>query len=364
MTWGGPSQFLWHLWNHIPMDNVNKTLAVHSLTTLALCYLPGVIAGWLQIFRGTKYSRFPTWLDNWLKMRKQLGLLMLFAASIHVRKTYRIKEIFITISILQACLSVAYMAPRYNDLIYGEPVQVSVHVMEGEGWGVRTESENRTVVKVYGGEKMTWQGECFLMSGVFGFALVVLLGISSLPSVSAVLTWKEFAFIQSGLGWVAMILLCAHDMFYGWKYMDGPSCGIPSSFQVRTYSSWAVNKTLLSVRSLHSISDNSAEAPSCAPSLFNSPHENKSGICAVKKHESCFEIYKKEHEAAKLIRKCVRFSQIKCWYFVDGFSGLRFIDAGCTVHDMLCNQRLVLCYTNENKHYLFCTLHTHCITQG
>jgi len=221
ITWGGwanGGQFLWHLWNHIPMDNVNKTLAVHSLTTLALCYLPGVIAGWLQIYRGTKYSRFPNWLDNWLKMRKQLGLLMLFAASIH------------------ACLSVAYMAPRYNDLIYGEPVKVSVHVMEGGGWGSPgTESDNRTVVKVYGGEKMTWQGECFLMSGVFGFSLVVLLGISSLPSVSASLTWKEFAFIQSGLGWVAMILLCAHDMFYGWKYMDGPSCGIPSSFQYVLY---------------------------------------------------------------------------------------------------------------------------------
>merc|ERR1719189_1065917 len=90
--------------------------------------------------------------------------------------------------------------------------------MEGGGWGgPGTESENRTVVKVYGGEKMTWQGECFLISGVFGFSLVVLLGLSSLPSVSASLTWKEFAFIQSGLGWVAMILLCAHDMFYGWS---------------------------------------------------------------------------------------------------------------------------------------------------
>ena len=54
------------------------------LITLALCYLPGVLAGWLQIIRGTKYSRFPAWLDNWLKMRKQLGLLMFFAASIHV----------------------------------------------------------------------------------------------------------------------------------------------------------------------------------------------------------------------------------------------------------------------------------------
>ena len=87
ITWSSDGSFLWHLWNHIPMDNVNKTLAVHSLLTLALCYLPGVLAAWLQLARGTKYSRFPRWLDNWLKMRKQLGLLMLFAASIHVRAT-------------------------------------------------------------------------------------------------------------------------------------------------------------------------------------------------------------------------------------------------------------------------------------
>ena len=85
ITWSTDGTFLWSLWNHIPMDNMNKTLAVHALITLALCYLPGVLAGWLQIIRGTKYSRFPAWLDNWLKMRKQLGLLMFFAASIHVR---------------------------------------------------------------------------------------------------------------------------------------------------------------------------------------------------------------------------------------------------------------------------------------
>jgi len=217
ITWSTDGRFLWKLWNHIPMDNMNKTLAVHALITLALCYLPGVLAGWLQIVRGTKYSRFPGWLDNWLKMRKQLGLLMFFAASIH------------------ACLSVAYLSPQYHGLVYGDPVEVSVHVMEGEGWGPKTESVNRTTVKIYGTEKMTWQGECFLMTGVLGFALVGLLAISSLPSVSASLTWKEFAFIQSGLGWLAMILLCGHNMFYGWKYMDGPSCGIPSSFQYVLY---------------------------------------------------------------------------------------------------------------------------------
>jgi len=216
ITWG-KGTFLWNLWNHIPMDNTNKTLAVHSLISLALCYLPGVLAAWLQIYRGTNYSRFPGWLDRWLRMRKQLGLLMMFAASIH------------------ACLSLAYMSPRYQDIVYGQPKEIFVQIMEGEGWGEKTPSVNKTSVKVYGEDKMDWRGECFLMTGVFGFALVCLLGLSSLPSVTATLSWKEFAFVQSGLGWTAMVLLCAHDMCYGWPYMNSPSCGIPSSFQYALY---------------------------------------------------------------------------------------------------------------------------------
>ena len=141
------------------------------------------------------------------------------------------------------------MSPTYHGLVYGDPVEASAYVMEGEGWGPKTESLNRTTIKVFGTEKMKWRGECFLMtgiammnhillhscsSGVFGFALVVLLGITSLPSVTATMSWKEFAFVQSGLGWTALIFLCAHNMFYGWPYMNGPSCGIPSSFQVRS----------------------------------------------------------------------------------------------------------------------------------
>merc|ERR1719341_1191831 len=112
---------------------------------------------------------------------------------------------------IHACLSVAYMSPRYQDIVYGQPTEVYVN------------------------EKMDWRGECFLMAGVFGFALVCLLGISSLPSVTATLSWKEFAFVQSGLGWTAMLVLCAHDIFYGWPYLNGPSCHIPSSFQYALY---------------------------------------------------------------------------------------------------------------------------------
>ncbi len=74
-----------------------------------------------------------------------------------------------------------------------------------------------------------------LFLGVFAYALACLLGITSLPSVTNVLTWKEFAFVQSKLGWICMIFACAHDMFYGWPYIDAPSCYIPPSFQVSFY---------------------------------------------------------------------------------------------------------------------------------
>ena len=95
---------------------MNKILASHALNMLAICYLPGCIAAYIQLVRGTKYSRFPNFLDQWLRMRKYLGLLMLLTASIHVSELYQklqftLKEkrglkIFLN-STLQACISVA-----------------------------------------------------------------------------------------------------------------------------------------------------------------------------------------------------------------------------------------------------------------
>ena len=84
----GKDKFDWdEFWNSlgiIPTESMNQTLACTALNMLALCYLPGCIAAYIQLFRGTKYSRFPNFLDQWLKMRKYLGLLMLFSASMHV----------------------------------------------------------------------------------------------------------------------------------------------------------------------------------------------------------------------------------------------------------------------------------------
>ena len=49
--------------------------------------------------------------------------------------------------------------------------------------------------------------------------MATLLGITSLPSVTDVLTWKEFAFVQSKLGWLCLCFGTAHDLFMGFRYI-------------------------------------------------------------------------------------------------------------------------------------------------
>ena len=77
-----------------------------------------------------------------------------------------------------------------------------------------------------------WTIIAILFLGVMAYALAIVLGITSLPSVTNVLTWKEFGFVQSKLGWICLLFACAHDMFYGWPYIGSPSCKVPPTFQV------------------------------------------------------------------------------------------------------------------------------------
>ncbi|XP_078107982.1 metalloreductase STEAP4-like [Sander vitreus] len=72
----------------IMVSLANKVFPIVSLIMLSLCYLPGVIAAFLQLYRGTKYRRFPDWLDRWMLCRKQMGLIALGFAFLHVIYTF------------------------------------------------------------------------------------------------------------------------------------------------------------------------------------------------------------------------------------------------------------------------------------
>lgn len=72
-----------NLFYKMPIEVVNVTLPSVALVMLSLVYLPGLLAACLQLWLGTKYKRFPDWLDRWLTRRKQFGLCSFLCASLH-----------------------------------------------------------------------------------------------------------------------------------------------------------------------------------------------------------------------------------------------------------------------------------------
>ncbi|XP_051872679.1 metalloreductase STEAP4-like isoform X3 [Pristis pectinata] len=63
----------------------------------------------------------------------------------------------------------------------------------------------------------SWKSDAFYASGILGFSVFCLLGITSLPSVSNVMNWREFRFVQSKLGHVTLLLCTVHTALLGWN---------------------------------------------------------------------------------------------------------------------------------------------------
>ncbi|CAM4701312.1 unnamed protein product [Leuciscus chuanchicus] len=166
----------------IMVSLANKVFPIVSLVMLSLCYLPGALAGFLQLYNGTKYRRFPDWLDRWMLCRKQLGLLALAFGFLH--------------AIYTLVIPIRYYV-RYR---------MNVYV-------ISLVKENTT----YEFDKTAaWRYDSYYSMGILGFGLFVLLGITSLPSVSNSLNWREFNFVQSKLGYLTLLLCTLHTFLYGW----------------------------------------------------------------------------------------------------------------------------------------------------
>ncbi|XP_062034811.1 metalloreductase STEAP4 isoform X2 [Lepus europaeus] len=174
-----------HLARLMPGAHVVK--AFNTISAWAL--QSGALDASRQLYHGTKYRRFPSWLDHWMLCRKQLGLIALGFAFLHVLYTLVI------------------------------PIR----------YYVRWRSRNITVIQVMTKKEnpfstsSAWLSDSYVSLGILGFFLFVLLGITSLPSVSNMVTWREFRFVQSKLGYLTLILCTAHTLVYGGKRFLSPS---------------------------------------------------------------------------------------------------------------------------------------------
>ncbi|KAM3873349.1 metalloreductase STEAP4-like [Diretmus argenteus] len=175
----------------IMVSLANKVFPMVSLIMLSLCYLPGVLAAFLQFYRGTKYRRFPGWLDRWMLCRKQMGLLALGFAFLHVLYTLII------------------------------PIRYSAkHKLISK---VVDEMKNNKTTPFGFDNTEAWGSDSLFALGILGFFLYVLLGLTSLPSVGNALSWREFTFIQSKLGHLTLFICTAHGYIYGWNKFLRPS---------------------------------------------------------------------------------------------------------------------------------------------
>ena len=166
----------------LPVFVVNTALPCVAYVLLSLVYLPSVPAAALQLCRGTKYQRFPDWLDHWLQHRKQIGLLSFFCAALH--------------ALYSLCLPL-HRSHCY-DLVNLAVKQVLTN--KSHLWN----------------EEEVWRMEIYLSLGVLAVGMLSLLAVTSLPSIANSLNWREFSFVQSTLGFVALVLSTLHTLTYGW----------------------------------------------------------------------------------------------------------------------------------------------------
>jgi predicted dinucleotide-binding enzyme/DMSO/TMAO reductase YedYZ heme-binding membrane subunit len=155
-----PHTLIKYLYDSSILHHLNKVLGFTSLQMLAFVYFGSSLAAMYQLKYGTKYKRFPKYLDFILKSRKQFGLWAFLFASAHVLCT-----LFTT-------------NPSYIP-----------------DWYQKIELKN-----LFQMPKLTIHAEVNLLTGIVSYIPLTLVALSSINSIANSLNWKEWQFVQTKLG--------------------------------------------------------------------------------------------------------------------------------------------------------------------
>ena len=162
----------------------NKVFALTGFTLLGLTYLPGVLAGVIQLCRGTAKVPFPALLGQWMNLRKQLGLAAMWFIVNH------------------AFMSAIRLSRDYAEFPLFTHPDGNSHVTT-----------------------MTWAGEACMVFGIVSFSVFLVLMATSVPSIGQTLSYKEWMFVQSTLGGLGLLLGFVHCFLYQAAFwVCGQSC--------------------------------------------------------------------------------------------------------------------------------------------
>ena len=191
-----PMTFAKYLNDFSLLSHLNKVLGFSSLQLLSFVYLGSVFASIYQLKNGTKYKRFPAYLDNWLVARKQFGLWAFLIATFHV-----ITTIFVT--------NPTYLADWYRKV------------------------DDFTAANKYGLTIMTLNGEVNLIFGILAYLIMILVALSSINSIANSFSWSEWQFVQSKLGIACLLVGLLHGIFmYLRIYLEKEECAYDTLYLV------------------------------------------------------------------------------------------------------------------------------------
>lgn len=163
-------------WGDLLLLKFNVVIAWHALALLTLTFGAGVVAALRQLATGTMKRAFPHWLDAWLRARKALGLLGVGSAALH-----------------------AVAALLTNSLFIDWPYIVSPEGTEFQG---------------------------SMLAAILAGGVYAALALTSLPSVAASLSWREWDFMQSKLGHVGLALASIHVLLMSFALGDLPAVAL------------------------------------------------------------------------------------------------------------------------------------------
>ncbi len=153
---GGPSR-PWRKW---PFEVFMSATGEASMTLFALTFLPGPVAGIIQLFRGSASKPFGRFFGGWLDMRKELGVVAFFFASMHA---------------CAGAISKAHLNPDSD-----------------------------------------WKEHAYFTLGILSYAAFTVLAVSTSQSVADSMSWKEFRAVFSWLGTAGLVFGVLHQGFWGW----------------------------------------------------------------------------------------------------------------------------------------------------
>ncbi|ORX90947.1 hypothetical protein K493DRAFT_379774 [Basidiobolus meristosporus CBS 931.73] len=165
--------------NDFPLILMNRIVACTAINMFAITNLAGCVANVVQLMRGTASRPFPMWLAHWLNHRKNLGLLGFAGILIH------------------GCMGAIS----------------SFHTFQSH---------------------FSFQDQLGLLFANVSILLYGILSISSLPNISSSLSWREWRFIQSRLGWLALCIGFTHDLLITTPYWGYVREGKPPSLSLIT----------------------------------------------------------------------------------------------------------------------------------